>query len=33
MWIPVRSAVTIVIAVTGVVLMMRRTSAPVPVIG
>ena len=31
-WIPVVSAVTIVATVTAVVLMMRRTSAPVPVI-
>ena len=31
-WIPVLSAVTIVLTVIAVVLMMRRTSAPVPVI-
>jgi hypothetical protein len=31
-WMPVLSAVTIVLTVVAVVLMMRRTSAPVPVI-
>ena len=31
-WMPVLSAVTIVLTVIAVVLMMRRTSAPVPVI-